>query len=593
MKKLSHQQLQKIRERWRDNFPSFSDIGPSLPRPNIPPRHRTTGGPSSSSSALLSSSPRRNRTSRRYSHSDDYPYPEFYHHVFSGRQSRQRDGSVNLPKQNPAAAAAGIGVDPFHSSSPWTFTPSYYEKMTYLHELVDMTASGLGVETWTEQKNNAGLIEKAMDWLEHRECKNENDYINFGSWGELLSGVRDGQYENCFLGGSADLKGFIDSEMVQFAGMQWLVASDNFYLFWLGFSRRVEISQDSCILHASGNLFELPKDKLGAYRKYSVGSVWSIGALLDSFPTAEEYARVYLKRAYSLKVELNEEGSSCPSVLLSKIKVRNSRNRGSYRMRLGEDRFRTMGFTSCVELSVLTFSSNGLKHQKVRRLLKKVQEGSLSTEAGATLRLASEDVSLDILTETVFQSPLRQLKMAFSIPKVLDILRRHPLLTTSELALAHVLAGAHSQTGSAALCGEGLCAVGHGCRTPLWAVGPVTLDVAVASGWTVSNGKVTDWSRETVDLDHMTFSNDNMRRVGMKDVRSKSMVMCKGHIGDTEYWRRVAQVRELVAVDDDEERERRVDLIMNRKRGDEVESRPNGRLETISADDGDIVFTWT
>lgn len=446
------------------------------------------------------------------------------------------------------------------------------EVLRFLCDLANLNIKTTSRTGWEKQESNKGLLDSAMEWLMDKKsvCTSEDDFINHGSWFELISGVDSGKYFNCFIGGNFGARAFIDSEMTQFAGMQWLIADNHFYLVWLGYARLVFVQPGSSVLHAEGPLYKIPPMAVGLS---NLGTVWSVGARPRSIPTAADYARLYASRIKDMKDVMRGTAKNMDEKKHSILnfpswfrhgKVRSSINHSSYSMLVGEEAYDFWESRACVVLSVLCFTMNGLVLQKLRRFLKKNLTVGINPKTFGKLEISNEDADFVFLEDEVFRSPLRHLELQFRKPEVKKVFANENHITASDLALMYTLAAAHTQIGCARLSGEGICPVGHNDRSNILINGPLSIDVLVASGWSVCSDKIYDWNGSAVNMENFALSSDMMSCVPVKQMRCGLYLVCKRHISDEQYWNHVLSLNKVLLIDNDEERNKMIDKVRRR-----------------------------
>lgn len=395
-------------------------------------------------------------------------------------------------------------------------------------------------------------------------CPNPTMY-NFvlcSSWAEVLHGVKSGQLQNCFLSGTdADKKcktAFIDSEMQRFAEIRWFVNNGRMFLYWLGYTRQVDIYPDTSILHSFGPLYFIPSSR-PKLASYTLGSVWSIGFIHDlairmtnSIPTARHYAMEYMGRGISLRSD-STRSRDFGKISAGKI-IRNEMNRGSYRMRVGKIRLCMTVVPYHSQLSVLTFQKDGLTLQKLDRTVRKSVSGSLSTSPSATCALEDEDIAF--YDHRHYKCPISELEKQFLTPKVRDVLLQGSL-SPHDLAIAHTIAAVCAQTDGPVLSGAALCPLRTQETTNLTITGPLSVKVLAASGWTFGMTRIRDLYMRPLDLEDLAITKDLRQELSMEDIDSEAMIVCRKHLGDEAYWGYVRRMQHVVEIDDETERERK------------------------------------
>lgn len=176
-----------------------------------------------------------------------------------------------------------------------------HETYSFVSNLSWSQPQNVVVHNW-RRTSEIALHNAMSQWLQKAKhsCIGINDLLACGAWMELIDGVKQRKFQNCFLGGDEQARPVcIDSSMAQFANFSWIETNDERFLIWRGFARRVTINKKTSILHATGDLHMVTERDVA--RAVPLPEVWSIGLNGWKVPTGEEYICEYFERILLMK----------------------------------------------------------------------------------------------------------------------------------------------------------------------------------------------------------------------------------------------------------------------------------------------------
>lgn len=399
----------------------------------------------------------------------------------------------------------------------------------------------LSVKDWMPT-SEASLYKAAYKWHSNiaASCTQPMDFLCYSAWGDLLDGIKDRTFYNCFLGGVGG-QSFIDSDMVQFADMRWISKKNDRFITWLGFARQVRVDiSGSCILHAFGPLFRLPQEDMDC--SIPLGSIWSIGywSSSNSIPQPCHYAMKYICRVSEMKTALRED-CHVPPALLQSLNFRNGikgvdreMDGSRYRMRIGTETFSINMNRGVKTLNILRFNDKGLVEQRMEMKFTKKQSFSLSTKCSAKLSVDKEQEFEMQEVVNSWRTPVPVLEKFFRSPSMKEYLQPEYGLNARQMAEAHVLAALNCDyvPSVSYLNGEGLCSLRHtpnSDRIVLFMNGPFTMSVLCASGWDVKHNGIFDWRSERVSIVNQSVSFPDGPATNDNSIRSDTACMCSSH----------------------------------------------------------------